>query len=105
MVENIGKDSAKLRSDPFGNREVLLDAEVHVPEGLAAEVATGAVVTIVDAQNRIAEAVIDRPRIREQVRRRSASKRDRAAGSHKAIVTGSTEAAATDLDGICVGAN
>jgi hypothetical protein len=51
MVENVREHGAELRADTFGNLDVLLDAEVHVPEGLAAEVASAAVDTIVDAQD------------------------------------------------------
>src|SRR5258707_15087187 len=98
MVKYIGEESAKLRSEPCGNRPVLVDAEVHVADGLAAIVANAAVVTIVDAQNRVAEAIIDRSRIREQVRGTSNGR------AHKVIVTGRTEASvAADIDGICIG--
>ena len=66
MVEHVGEDGAELRTETLGNHDVLLDAEVHVPEGLAAEIARTGVVTIVDAQNGVPEAIIDRLRILEE---------------------------------------
>ena len=63
VVEDVGEGGTHLQAEAFGERDVLLDVEIHVPEGLPAESSSSAVVTIVDTQDRIAEAIVDRCRV------------------------------------------
>ena len=55
MVEDVRKDGAELHAEALRNHDVLLDAEVHVPEGLTAEIARTAVMPIVETQDWVAE--------------------------------------------------
>jgi hypothetical protein len=68
MVKDVRKRGTKVHAKTLIDHDVLLDVEVYVPEGLAAVIANTAVVAIVNSQNRVAEAVIDRLRIRVQRR-------------------------------------
>src|SRR5271157_247084 len=99
MVENVREHGAKLRGETFGNLDVLLEAEVHVPEGLAAEVAGPAVVTIVDAQNGVAEAVIDRSRILVQLGPVTVRSID-SASTYRVIVSRAAEATFAGVDAV-----
>src|SRR5215470_2779366 len=101
MVENVREDSTKLGVKTFGDPKVLPDIQINVPEGHTAVVANTAVVTVVDTKDGFAEAVIDRFRILEHVRRRGGSKVP-VRTWRKVIVTGSTEAAAAEVDGIFI---
>ena len=93
MVKDVSEDSTELRADAFREHDVLLDAEVHVPERLPAVIANTTVVTIVDSQNRVAEAVIDRLRIRVQRRPVTAPSHARILGGGDGVVV--SRAAAT----------
>ena len=59
VVEDVGEDGSEIRAETFSEHDGLLNTEVHVPEGLSAQSASTAVMTIVNSQNWVAEAVID----------------------------------------------
>src|SRR6202795_1072715 len=63
VVEDVGEDGSEIRAETFGEHNGLLNTEIHVPEGLSAESASTAVMTIVNSQNRVAETVVDHTRI------------------------------------------
>jgi hypothetical protein len=59
VVKYVRKSRTSFDAHTLGNHDVLLDAEVHVPEGLAAEIANTAVMTVVNSEDRVAEAVVN----------------------------------------------
>ena len=61
VVKYIGKVAPNSMLRRSVNMTFFLDVEVYVPERLAAVIPHTTVVAIVDSQNRVAEAVIDRP--------------------------------------------
>src|ERR1700688_2754337 len=106
VVEDVGEDGSEIRAETFGAHDRLLNTEVHVPEGLSAKSASTAVMTIVNSQNRVAEAVINNSWI--LIQRRSETRRSYVGvlGRGKRVVISLTAAslAAANVDGVFQGA-
>src|ERR1700686_4941339 len=107
VVEDVGEDGSEIRAETFGEHDRLLNTEVHVPEGLSAESASTAVMTVVNAEDRIAEAVVDPTRILIQRRTEAGRSYVGILGRRKRVVVSLTAAslAAANVDGVFQGAN
>ena len=56
MVEHVGEDALEFQADALGHPDVLLDAEVHIPEVQGVENSIAAV-PVIDSQNRVTPVV------------------------------------------------
>src|SRR5262249_48381741 len=63
VVEDVREDSGEFRAEAFGHLDVLLHAEVNIPEGQTAQLPCSAIVPLIDSQNRVAETAIGRFRV------------------------------------------
>src|SRR5580765_7696758 len=106
MVKDVREDSTELHVYPLSDHDALLNAEVYVPEGLAAEGANTTVVTTVDSQDRVAEAVIDRLWVLIQRRPVTTPSHTRILRGRYGVIVSLAAASCTtaDVDGVVVAA-
>ena len=107
VVEDVGEDGPEIRAETFGEHDRLLNAEIHVPEGLSAESASTAVMTVVNSENRVPEAVINTSWILIQGRTEAGRSYVGVLGRGKWVVVSLAAASlpAADVDGVFQGGN